>query len=42
LENGILSESTDLLEINGLNSGFFGIEFTDSQGCLAQILINVP
>jgi hypothetical protein len=42
LENGILSGSTNLLEINGLNSGFFGIEFTDSQGCLAQILINVP
>ncbi|MDG2208556.1 MAG: hypothetical protein P8K81_01050 [Flavobacteriales bacterium] len=42
LEDGILSESTGLLEINGLNSGFFGIEFTDSQGCLAQVLINIP
>ena len=42
LEDGILSESTGLFEINGLSSGFFGIEFTDSQGCLAQILVNVP
>jgi hypothetical protein len=42
LGDGIFSESTGLLEINGLNSGFFGIEFTDSQGCLAQIIINVP
>ena len=42
LEDGILSESTGLFEINGLSSGFFGIEFTDSQGCLAQILINIP
>ena len=42
LENGIFSESTGLLEINGLNSGFFGIECIDSQGCLAQVLINIP
>lgn len=42
LENGIFSESTVLLEINGLNSGFFGIECIDSQGCLAQVLINIP
>jgi hypothetical protein len=42
LENGILSESTGFIEINDLNSGFFGIECTDSLGCLAQILINVP
>ena len=42
LEDGILSESTGLFEINGLSSGFFGIEFTDSQECLAQILINIP
>ena len=42
LENGIFSETTGLLEINGLNSGFFGIECIDSQGCLAQVLINIP
>lgn len=42
LENGTFSESTGFIEINGLNSGFFGIECTDSLGCLAQILINVP
>ena len=42
LENGIFSESTGLLEINGLNSGFFGMECIDSQGCLAQVLINIP
>ena len=42
LEVGTLPESTGIIEINGLNSGFFAVEFADSQGCLAQIFINIP
>lgn len=42
LEVGTLPESSGIIEVNGLNSGFFAVEFVDSQGCLAQIFINIP
>ena len=42
LQDGSLSGSSGLLEINGLNAGFFAIEIMDSQGCLAQIFVSIP
>jgi len=42
LQVGTFPGSDGIMDFNGLNSGFFAVEFVDSQGCLAQIFINIP
>ena len=42
LQVGTFLGSDGIMDFNGLNSGFFAVEFLDSQGCLAQIFINIP
>lgn len=42
LQVGTFLGSDGIMDFNGLSSGFFAVEFLDSQGCLAQIFINIP